>query len=186
MSGLVKEKNCVINSPGSSNADTNITIGGVNYQRFTTTGSTRTWSKPLGVTVVYMEAIGGGGAGAGGANAGGRGSGGGGGGTKPSGAGMGGGGAGGYKYVTGFGVTAQKYEVKVGQGGSGGNFKNDVFGSEGSSGYYCQGRNGDESAIYPTNGTYNYNPLTGGIYDNYTGSADSDILTRNNTSYGRN
>ena len=114
------------------------------------------------------------------------GGGGGGGGTKPSGAGMGGGGAGGYKYVTGFGVTAQKYEVKVGQGGSGGNFKNDVFGSEGSSGYYCQGRNGDESAIYPTNGTYNYNPLTGGIYDNYTGSADSDILTRNNTSYGRN
>ena len=81
MSGLVKEKNCVINSPGSSNADTNITIGGVNYQRFTTTGSTRTWSKPLGVTVVYMEAIGGGGAGAAGANASGRGSGAGGGGA---------------------------------------------------------------------------------------------------------
>ena len=72
MSGLVKEKIFVINSPGGSTSDTNITRGGVNYQRFTTTGSTRTWSKPPGVTMVYMEAIGGGGAGAAGANASGR------------------------------------------------------------------------------------------------------------------
>ena len=65
MSGLVKEKNFVINSPGGSTADTNITRGGVNYQLFTTTGSNRTWKKPPGITMVYIETIGAGGGGAG-------------------------------------------------------------------------------------------------------------------------
>ena len=41
---------------------------GANFQRFTTTGSTQTWTKPTGVTLIYMELIGGGGGGGGGSS----------------------------------------------------------------------------------------------------------------------
>ena len=67
MSGIVKNSFAGWGGTiGGANDDTHTRGANADLQVFKTTGSIRTWYKPAGVTMVYIEAIGAGGGGAGG------------------------------------------------------------------------------------------------------------------------
>ena len=67
------------------------------FERFTTTGSTLTWTKPSGVSVVWIECYGAGGGGGGGGSQSSHGT------AATANTGSGGGGGGGHHYASGAG-----------------------------------------------------------------------------------